>query len=189
MSFRPVVLTSLLSMLSMLPVLPASAQVVREAGTKSIAGVLAESLPFAEWTFRSSGGEILFASLDAEIYLTRAHEEPTTTQADDGCGGGGGGCEGEGGPGLFYLSVIGPNGSEICRAERPAPPPGWQRDPRMACVLPDRRPTTYTLRVGLLGGVEHTQPSYPFLLDVSLRSIAPVGVNVQEAIARSGNHF
>jgi hypothetical protein len=182
----PCLLVVLAFLLSMPPALPAAAQVVREDGTKSIAGVLVPSSPVAEWTFRTAGGEILFASLDAEIYLALAHEheESITTQAEPG-----GGCEGEGGPGLFYVSVIAPDGAEVCRAERPAPPPGWQRDPRLACMLPNGRPTTYTLRVGLTGAGEHDQPFYPFLLNVSLRSIAPQGVNVQEAIARSGNHF
>jgi hypothetical protein len=62
----------------------------------------------------------------------------------------------------------------------------------MACVLPgDARggQTTYKLRVGLLGTGEEPQPFYPFLLNLSLRLIAPTDVNLQEAIARSLNRF
>jgi hypothetical protein len=172
----------------MLTALPAAAQVVREDNTKSIAGVLVpiagDPLPFSEWTFRSPGGEILFASLDAEIYLPRIHEEPAGPTASA--------CEDEGGPGLFYIAVIGPDGAEVCRAERPAPPPGWQRDPRLACLLPSMakgKEATYTLRVGLLGTGEVPQAFYPFLLNVSLRGVPPSGMKIRDAIPRSRSQF
>ncbi len=108
----------------------------------------------------------------------------------DGCSGGSsGGCSGEGGPGLFFIEVIGPTGV-ICHVERPAPPPGWMRDPRMACKLPvTRGQTPYTLRVGLkVPHGERAQEYYAFLLNVSLRNIAPTGVNIQAAVALSGNN-
>jgi hypothetical protein len=172
--------------------LPAAAQVVREDNTASIAGALVptpeQPLPQEEWKFRSAGGEILFASLDAEIYLTRTEDHEAALAAEEEPGG----CEDEGGPGHFYLSVLTLDGVEICRAERPAPPPGWQRDPRMACVLPgpgNGTQESYVLRVGLLGTDEEPQESYAFLLDVSLRPIARDRVNIQEAIARSRNRF
>jgi len=191
---------------------PGRAEIVREDGVKSIAGVLVYgSQETAEWTFKSAGGEILFADLDAEIYrlpMGGEHETAMSAGTDGDCGGDegggsgeagggcgdeggdeGGGCSGEGGPGLFYIEVW--SGTErLCRAEKPAPPPGWMRDPRMACVLPySSRPVTYILRVGLKGPHgEMVQEYYPFLLNVSLRGIAPSGVNVQSAVSQSGTN-
>ena len=170
--------------------LAAGAQVVREEGAKSIAGelpaVAAPEVAFAEWTFRSAGGEILFASLDADIYrIMGDHHEvaaiATKSESD-------GGCSDDGGPGLFRLKVLDAGGNVLCAASRPAPPPGWQRDPRLACTLPtSRNQETYRLRVELAAEAgEDVAPSYPFLLNVSVRAIAPSGVNIQEAFARSG---
>lgn len=166
------------------------AQVVREDGADSIAGVLDTAKRQVSWTFRSAGDEILFASLDADIYRiqsTHDHEQVVTAEEPSGgCGG-----EDEGGPGLFKLKVLDPTGAELCSASRPAPPPGWQRDPRLACVLPaSKGQVQYTLVVELanLEG-ETPAPYYPFLLNVSLRGIAPSGSNIQSAIAQSGNHF
>jgi hypothetical protein len=167
------------------------AQVVREDGAKSIAGVLYTIGPRAggasEWTFKSAGGDILFASLDADIYRVMAHgEEHTTTvtaAADTG-----GGCSGEeGGPGLFKLKVLDAYKQVLCEATRPAPPPGWQRDPRLACVMPTTKTqATYTIRVELANPKgEMVQPMYPFILNISLRKIAPSGTNIQSAIATS----
>ncbi len=82
----------------------------------------------------------------------------------------------------------------MCYADRPLRP-GWQRDPRLACPLPaTRHPVTYTLRVALRGEEESCgqtavyppapgQPR-PYLLDVSLRGIAPTGPLLR-AIGRS----
>ena len=165
------------------------AQVVREDGASSIAGVLDTAKPQVSWTFRSAGSEILFASLDADIYrIMAAHEGETTAAAEPGGGCGG---EDEGGPGLFKLKVLDSTGTVLCSASRPAPPPGWQRDPRLACELPvTKGQVEYTLRVELANPKgEQMQPSYPFLLNVSLRGIAPSGGNIQSAIAQSGNHF
>lgn len=170
---------------------PASAQVVREDGAKSIAGVLYTngngSGGSAEWTFRSAGGEVMFASLDADIYRiqTEGHEGEVTAAAEEP-----GGCSGEGGPGLFKLKVLDASGTVLCSASRPAPPPGWQRDPRIACALPVTKGlANYRLRVELVANPEGDvmQESYPFLLNVSLRKIAPSGVNIQEAFAWSSS--
>jgi len=173
--------------------LSANAQVVREDGVKSIAGVLFSDASLgpivAEWSFKSAGGEIVFASLDADIYRKPmgGHEEPhvTTAAADTG-----GGCSGEdGGPGMFKLSVVKAYGdlATLCEARRATPPPGWQRDPRIACVLPAMRsPSAYKVRVEFMGAEGETAaPSYPFLLNLSLRKVAPSGTNIQSAIATS----
>ena len=166
----------------------APAQVVREDGVKSIAGVLstqAGGADSAEWLFRSGGGEILFASVDGDIYR-RATEHTRilasggpAAAVEDGT---------DSGPGLFRLRVVDRLGQTVCIAERPAPPPGWQRDPRMACVLPGQAtPVAYRIRVELIRSSEHAMaPEYPFLLNLSLRRIARPGTNVQSAIA-AGN--
>lgn len=167
----------------------ASAQVVREDGVKSIAGVLyPEQYPggtSVEWSFRSAGEAVLFASLDADIYREQTeHEEPhVTAAADGGCGGE------EGGPGVFKLSVVDAYGQTLCEARRAVPPPGWQRDPRLACVLPVMRSqATYKVRVELAGPRgDMVQSSYPFVLNLSLRKIAPSGTNIQSAIAASSS--
>lgn len=183
----------------------ASAQVVREDGVKSIAGVVGNGVGYVEWTFRSEGGEVLFASLDAFIYEARRGGEDThATSAPDASEGGG--CSGEDGPSRLCLQVIDASGILVCHATRPMPPPGWQRDPRLACLLPTvyAEPAEYRLRVvqvsmgeGEEEGVPCGQVSdglssgdpYPFLLNVSLRRIAPSGVNIQQAIAQSGSRF
>jgi hypothetical protein len=162
----------------------AQSQVVREDGVKSIAGVFytASGQPTqAEWTFRSTGGQIVFASLDADIYREFSeHGEEVAVAAD------GDACSDEGGPGLFRLKVFDAYGTEpICSASRPAPPPGWMRDARLACVM--NTPGVYRLRVEFNPPHEgeQLQDSYPFLLNISLRNIAPTGTNIQSAIATS----
>jgi hypothetical protein len=156
-----------------------------EDDRKSIAGVLTPGeQETVEWTFKSKGGEILFASIDAEIYRVKTGEHETSITAAEG-----GGCEDEGGPGLFYIEVADQSGV-ICRADKPSPPPGWMRDPRLACKLPTTQvQNTYVLRVGLKTSEEQMQPFYSFSLNVSLRGIAPGGVNIQTAIGQSGNRF
>lgn len=158
--------------------LAAQAQVVREDGVKSIAGVVSQTAPSAGWTFKSNGGEILFASIDGDIYKESvAHEHAAVAAA------GGGGDGEEGGPGLFRLVVLDQSGNPVCTARRPSPPPGWQRDPRMACVL--KTAQTYRVQVELVTGEHATADAYPFLLNLSLRKIARTGTNVQSAIAAS----
>jgi len=171
------------------------AQVVRESDVKSIAGVVYPGGEPVGFTFRSAGGEILFASLSADIYRSSmTHDEgheTTATTADEG-----GGCGGEdegGGPGRFFIEVLDAGGTQLCYAERPAPPPGWMRDPRLACTLPysgDWR-VTYTVQVGLKKHEgEETQElaaasgkPHPFLLDLSLRKIAMNGTPVTSAVS------
>ncbi len=108
---------------------PGQAQVIREEGVKLIAGILDSDNPAAEWTFTSLGGEILFASLDAHICRESMGGQVTATTAADGGCTDGGGCNGEEGSGLFYIEGESPEGEVMCRADKPAPPPGWQRDP------------------------------------------------------------
>lgn len=177
--------------------LPVDAQVVRESDVKSIAGILNGMNKTASWTFKSAGNQILFATLDADIYRMMAGEDDghVTTSAESGGGCGG---EDEGGPTRFYIEVQDAVGQQVCYAERPAPPPGWQRDPRLACVLPATggAQLTYKLIVGLKtmhdGGEEPhaaagTGAGHPFILNVSLRRIAPTGTIIQSAIAQSTN--
>ncbi len=169
------------------------AQVVREGDVKSIAGVLKYAAPpqvsFAEWTFTSSGyGDLLLASLDADIYRMNTEVHGTVTAAEGGSSGGG---EEDTGPGVFRLSVIDSAGKEVCAATRAAPPPGWQRDPRMACHLPlTYRAMTYRVRVQLANvEVDKVQPSYPFVLNLSLRMVAASGIPVESAVAQSANRM
>lgn len=164
--------------------LPLQAQVVREEGVKSIAGVFVTTAgqpTRAEWSFKSAGGEILFATLDADIYRPFGEHEAAIAAAAAGCEDDGGG------PGLFRLSVVDGLGQSLCTAGRPAPPPGWMRDPRLACVLPTlAAPATYRLRVELtLSADHHAQPAYPYLLNLSLRKIAKPGTGVAAAVATS----
>jgi hypothetical protein len=112
---------------------------------------------------------------------------------------GGGGCGGEDTRGLFCIQVLDPLSSVVCQATRPAPPPGWQLDPRLACVMPPSvTPVEYTIRVSA-AGAEGTCGSpanpvatakvLPFLLNISLRSVAPPGTGIQQAVAASRNRF
>ena len=180
-------ITMMVALASVFPV-AADAQVVREDGAKSIAGVLSMSgATSAEWTFKSAGGEILFASLDGDIYRKSAHgsEHSVTAAAEPG-----GGCSDEGGPSAFKIQVVKDYGDAgvLCEASRPAPPPGWQRDPRLACELPKMRsPASYKVRVVFVEPEDATPgATYPFLLNLSLRKIAPSGTNIQSAFATSG---
>lgn len=161
------------------------AQVVREDNVKSIAGVLYNEVGLqrsVEWLFSSSGGEIMFASLDADIYRKFSeHGETTVTAATET----GGGCSGEdGGPGLFRLTLLDQYDQVICSASRPAPPPGWMRDPRFACLLPvATRPVLYKIRIELANSTgEMVQTSYPFLLNISMRKVVASGTNIQSTI-------
>jgi len=173
--------------------IPVDAQVVRESDVKSIAGLLNGQNATASWNFKSAGNEILFATLDADIYRMMAGGDDHASAAAET----GGGCSGDEGGGQvrFYIEVKDSAGEQLCYAERPAPPPGWQRDPRLACVLPATgEQLGYKLIVGMTrtgeeephavtaGGAGH-----PFILNVSLRRIVPSGTNIQAAIAQSTN--
>jgi len=131
---------------------------------KPIAGVLDPVMGYDEFTFKSSGNQILFAEIKSEIYQTNGRKGGSheTDEGDDGgctddhsTGGGTdsgstGGCShetsdgstdeghddcGGGGGGDFCLQVIDPAGDKLCWAGRPDRP-GWQRDPRLACHIP-----------------------------------------------------
>jgi hypothetical protein len=188
----------LLVLLALVGSLPADAQVVREEGVKSIAGVLGGAYPGdAHWIIGSSGNEVIFASLDAEIYRTAGQHEDAAEPHDSAEGGGG--CADEGGPGRFCMQVIDATGAVICQATRPAPPPGWQRDPRLACVLPHSAgQAAYAIRVSLAGPEGScTQPSqslasakpHPFVLNVSVRRVPASGLSLEQAVATSTNRF
>lgn len=181
----------------------AQAQVVREDGVKSVARILDGPLGafFDDFTFHSRRPQVLFATIDGDLYQTTgrpAHDEPHATEQN--------GCADEGGPGGFCLQVLDAGGSIICWADRPVRP-GWQRDPRLACPLRPSGPSgeTYTLRVSLRGEGENPcgpdaggsgtypdpgpdEPDHPYLLDVSLRDIVPEGA-MKPAIAMGGNRF
>ncbi|MFU8822337.1 MAG: hypothetical protein ACNA8G_12385 [Gammaproteobacteria bacterium] len=147
---------------------PALGQVVRETGTNSLAGLLdAYWNPADSFTFQSKGGEVLFADVDAEIFQVKGRKGGSHDDEED-CGGSGGGHDSgavvtaavddhedhddAGGPGGMCLQVINSAGTMICWADRPARP-GWQRDPAIACPLPDSgRPAQYQLRVSLKSG-------------------------------------
>lgn len=180
------------------------AQVDREDGVKSVARVLdgPAGAFFDDFTFRSNHPQILFATIDGDLYQSAgrpAHEESNAIDQ-------GGGCDEEGGPGGFCLQVLDANQNIICWADRPMRP-GWQRDPRLACPLFPVGPAgeRYTLRVSLRGEGEDPcgpgpagiglypepgpdEPEHPYLLDVSLRDIAPEG-DLKPAIAQSSNRF
>ena len=107
---------------------------------------------FDIYTIKSTGGQILLADLDANVYQVQgrgeehADHETLVSSSDEE----GGGCEG--GPGGFCMQVLDGYGDLICWADRPERP-GWMRDPLMACFLPDSaRPETYTLRIFLRSG-------------------------------------
>lgn len=187
------------------------AQVVREEGVANVAGVLGGPAAdvYDDFTFDSAGGEVLAVSVDQSVYQAHGgsdHDDGSSSGPDDGCdgatGGGcddeGGGCAGgdSGGPGLC-LQVIDSGWRVLCWASRPAKP-GWQRDPRLICLLPTThgKPEEYTLRVGLRGddcaGLFYPDPEgdepVPYVLGVSLRRIAPEG-SLTRAVALSKNRI
>lgn len=176
----------------------AEAQVTREDDVSSLAGLLQAGEGYQDFTFWSRGGEILFADVDADLYQFAGRR--TEDHEDDGGGGGGGtGCEDEGGPGGLCLQVLDRDGHLLCWADRPARP-GWQRDPRLSCPIPESRGWRgYVLRVALRGeegacGQTDVYPSVPeggfqpYLLNVSLRRIASPG-DLDRALDRSTNRF
>ena len=185
-------------LIAFMGVAPAAGQVVREDGVKSVAGALGGLGPgsYDEFTLSSSGGEILFASLDGSIYQSQGrgaghHEsfaEPVAA-AEDGCSDAGGD--------QFCLQVVDSSSQVLCWAERPQYP-GWRRDPSLACPLPGEKgkPETYRLRVSLAdhdcGDLSYPdEPGdrmIPYVLNVSLRRIAPEGA-LAPAIAASKNRL
>lgn len=191
------------------------AQVVREADATSIAGLLSGSSDVDQFTFEGRANQILFATIDSSIYQNHGRnpgqsggggcEEGASTTADtegESCsfpdeGGScshdssGGGCSGsEGGPLHIKLELLNSAGGRVCHAGRPNFP-GWQRDPRMICALDYE--DDYTLRIMVSGmGNEGSPPdstvAIPYLLNVSLRTIAPSG-SLEAARQLSKNEF
>jgi hypothetical protein len=196
---KSIVTLSVLALCCSLYVSTAAGQVVRESGVSSIAGILFAPEQPASWRVRSAGGEILFASLSADVYRAQTeHDEGYETATEEE----GGGCSDEdaGSPFKFYVEVADSRGDILCKATRPAPPPGWQRDPRLACVLPPSSvQLVYTITVGLEPSdhaeeqphamSDATPEPHPFLLDVSLRRIAETGTLIQPAVAQSRNRL
>ena len=170
----------LLAALGCVVSMTAQAQVVREDDVQSFAGVLYNEVGMprsVEWTFSSSGGEIMFASLDADIYRQFSEHGETTVTAVADTGGGCSGDDAGGGPFLFRLKLLDKWDNVICSASRPAPPPGWMRDPRFACLLASA--DTYKIRVELANPTgEMVQTSYPFLLNISMRKIVKSGTHL-----------
>jgi hypothetical protein len=193
-----VIVGVLLAAIILLPGPSTSAQVVREDGISTIAGILGGSYDSeVMFSFKSGGGEVIFASLSGELYQVNdehdGHGEAMAAPAAEE----GGGCSGEGGRARFCLQVVDAKGNPVCTAGRPTGTPGWQRDPRLACVIPNGSPSsTYWLRVAVLshdgtcGEPGATLAGeIPFVLDVSLRPFARSGSQLHAAIAESGNRF
>jgi len=115
---------------------------------------------YDDFSFTGSSGEVLFVDMKANVYQMHgrtggSHEsmemtsDPVVVTAMEG----GGGCSGEeGGPGGFCVQVLDSAGTAVCWADRPVQP-GWQRDPRLACPLPEDG--LYTLRIFLRGDGEN----------------------------------
>lgn len=184
---------------ALLAAAPLTAQVVRESDVSSVAGVLAgpEAKLYDDFAFTSNGAEILYATVDAAIYQMRGsdHEEhgvlPGAVQDDHG-----GGC-GEGGGVGTCLQLLDASDEVLCWATRPRSP-GWQRDPRLVCLLPVilGRPAEYRLRVALsdddcsdlLYPLPESLEDVPYVLNVSLRRVARPG-GLAQAITSSKNRF
>lgn len=199
-------------------VLDAEAQLSHEAGAASVAGTLQKPLDASdEYEFDSRGNQVLFVDLDADIYINREPHDnhdttATETMAGGGCstthddaeegggcgsshdeGGEDGGCAG-GGKGRFLLEVLTMDQVRVCQAGKPARP-GWDTDPRLACLLSE--PGVYLLKVTLVGMGGHTESAdgggqvHPYLLNVSLRDLAPdfSGMKLDKAIKESVNRL
>ena len=194
-------------------------------GGKPIAGVLDEYKPYNEFTFESSGNQVLFAEIKSEIYQTQGRKGGSheTDEGDEGgCSDGGStggmpggtsggtsggctdsshtddthdeGCGGGGGAGDFCLQVWSPaENKKLCWAGRPERP-GWQRDPRLACHIPEMamaEEQDFTLRVfrGQCGSPDMNSvtieagTSIAYLLEVKLLNIAQDG-SLKDAMAQ-----
>ena len=112
--------------------------------------------------------------------------DSSTDEGHDDCGGGGG-------AGDFCLQVLDPAGVKLCWAGRPDRP-GWQRDPRLACPIPEGfEEREFTLRVfrGQCGNPDmsvvtiEAGSSVAYRLEVQLLNNARAG-SLQAAMAQSG---
>jgi len=196
---------AVLAMLSM----PASAQITRESGTKSIAGVLHPEYNAQDsFGFFSQGGEILFADVDSDIFqmhgrMGGTHEDDSTHTDEGGPptepGPGehedheeGDGCADDtGGPGGLCLQVYDRSmGEVICHAGRPMRP-GWQRDPALVCPLPARRGNSeYILSVKTGGcGTTFAYPAAASPFDVNDTAAVPYVLNYSLRGMASDGHL
>jgi hypothetical protein len=191
----------------------ANVEVVRgDSGIGSVAGILCDSGYVNEFTFKGDGNQILFADLDAEMYMTPGGHDSgassSTVTGATGCSCGGsatggktggcavsgtgdthdesGGTADAGAPG-FRLEVLTVAGQIICAAGRPKRP-GWDRDPRLACHIPTEG--EYILRVSHTVQGEQTEAVGPFLylLNATLRGVATAGP-LAPAFTASKNEF
>ncbi|MEJ2368193.1 MAG: hypothetical protein P8Z49_07565 [Acidobacteriota bacterium] len=166
------------------------AQVVRESGAGSVAGVLHKLSDFTiEYTIKADGNQLLIADLDAELFRTTGgcgeeHAETATTTAtesEESCG-----CdETDAGPHGFYIEIY-KDGLMVGSAGRPTRP-GWERDPRVACLLEEEG--VYAIRIRFVPRGENAPQKVPFLMNVTLRGLAPGGTNLMDALAASKNQM
>lgn len=168
---------------------PAVAGPEHGGGSGSIAGLMQGA--YDDYVFKSSGGEILFADLDAYIFQNngRGMGHEAAVAEDPTHESGGTGCSGGHGPGGFCLQVLDDLGQLVCWADRPVSP-GWMRDPNLACPIPSSygRQMEYRLRVSLRGEGENPcsdtanyhapkdpNKKHPYLLHISIKTIPPAG--------------
>ena len=171
------------------------AQVVREDGVSSLAGLLTSADTEDEYKFRAAAGDIMFVDVDADVYEMVGRSDDHHEMAAAAPDGGDDHDDGCGGPGGLILEVVDEAGDVICWADRPARP-GWQRDAALHCLF--AADGFYWLRVALSEHDPHEHaaaltPSepladglVPYLVNVSLRAEAPEGL-LTRAIARSRN--
>lgn len=191
----------MLVFLIVLSVIPftAQSQMTRESGVSTIAGSLQKTVDdFDDYLVEARGEQVLVVDLDAGAFINKSshsgeepgHDSVTTSVAADETSHEEGGC---GGPGGFTLEVLNADLDVVCTAEKPKSP-GWEADPRMACLLSERGDYILRVRFATLGGHDEPQGSpkvHPYLLNVSLRELAPDGpyVSLDEAIKQSRNQL
>lgn len=182
---------------------PAIGQVVPDFDTLSLAGTLdAYWNPADDYSFSSRGDEVLFATVDSELFQVRGrrdgdHEEGGGMPPDTGGGEheeGDDCADDEDSQGALCLQLFDAAGAMLCWADRPLRP-GWQRDPSLACPLPSGRGlAAYTLRIGLKADgcgpgaagetVVATDDGFvtPYVLNWSLRRVATDGQLLSQSV-------
>lgn len=178
---------------------PAQSQMTRESGVSTIAGSLQKTVDdFDDYLVEARGDQVLVVDLDAGVFINKTshsgekpgHVNDTTSVAMAETSHEEGGC---GGPGGFSLDILNADLDVVCTAEKPKSP-GWEADPRMACLLSERGDYILRVRFATSGGHEEPQGTpkvHPYLLNVSLRELAPDGpyVSLDEAIKQSRNRL
>ena len=163
------------------------------AGNTPIARVLDGY--YDEFTFSGEKGQILFADIKADIYQDQgrmggAHDDASGGCADanseDGCSDG---CSDGGSDGHkdLCLQVLDANyeDKKICWAGRPVRP-GWQRDPLLACPLPDDGDYILRVFIGSCGSTE--TGSYTYFDDSSPKQFYRLYIELMDA-ARDGQEI